>query len=618
MINQIVALHQPILRHLVLFSVALFLNLATSPAAQAQTPGPGPSDKCNYDNGKTEGLRVRSLKITARGSRVPPISPGIDGAPLLAVGEPYTSSRLSATMQALKRALTEDHENVDEAFIGSGGKNKSCGVLAVLYISPCPRIVEGGLDVEIIPYFIRLERNSSGKLILPIPRSNRPTLFTQTPRPLLAFNPKFGGDYDRRYGASEKVEITTNLLTLKPMLFNSKELPVEGNTRLSLHVMGRKSLENPFYESDVTLALKRLRPGKVLESISVDGSFTGRQEPWGEGTYRSNIGSLTLNLEAHPEWGILSRITTSAAYHYSGDRFVAGGGRRAERTSESAFEGRAIFEGRLAGGLARLGVWAETSSPNSSLDSYRRVAGLFGYQKEFAIALNQTLGIETLFGAARASGSPPEYARFYGGNSLSNFLYDQADEPALKSFPAGPLLRSFGKGEAGNRIGASLVRGGTSYRHFNMNVTIPVPGWSKPLIPAEVVDEDEGTTLKDIIKGQMGTAESFISSDLQDGGATPEAAQKEAKRIVRQIRPAVNFIADQANIFSIKPLLMFDGANLKVPSSVNNRTRFGIGGGLQLTIVVAKFEAGYMRTVRSLPGDKKGNFVTRIVFQNLF
>src|SRR5258706_5839164 len=157
MINQIVALHQPILRHLVLFSVALFLNLATSPAAQAQTPGPGPSDKCNYDNGKTEGLRVRSLKITARGSRVPPISPGIDGAPLLAVGEPYTSSRLSATMQALKRALTEDHENVDEAFIGSGGKNKSGGVLAVLYISPCPRIVEGGLDVEIIPFFFKAE-----------------------------------------------------------------------------------------------------------------------------------------------------------------------------------------------------------------------------------------------------------------------------------------------------------------------------------------------------------------------------------------------------------------------------------------------------------------------------
>jgi hypothetical protein len=43
-----------------------------------------------------------------------------------------------------------------------------------------------------------------------------------------------------------------------------------------------------------------------------------------------------------------------------------------------------------------------------------------------------------------------------------------------------------------------------------------------------------------------------------------------------------------------------------------------LGGGLQFNVVVAKFEAGYMRTVRRLPGDERGNFVVRLVFERLF
>jgi hypothetical protein len=623
MTNRIVALHTPTSRLLVLFSVALFLNLATSPAAQAQTPGPEPSKECVTDNRKPEGLPLHSLTIKARGGRVPQISARSSAEPILVVDQPYTAKKLTATMEAVNRALLNDHENVDEALVGGGGgtpggENKSLGVIAVLFINTCTRIVEGAVDAEIIPYYVRLERTKIGNLILPIPRSNRPTLFTQTPRALLAFNPKFGGNYDRKYGFSERAEISTNLLTLKPLLSDST-LPAEGNTRLNLHLMGQKSLNNPFYDSDATLSLKRLRPGKALESISIDGSFSGTEQPWGEGKYFRNAGSLRFNLEAHPQLGLLGKVTASGAYSFSGDRFFSSDGLLTEQTSENAFEGRAILDGRLAEGLVRLGIWADAASPKN-LDSYHRVAGILGYQKEIPVALNQTIGVEAIVGAGGAWGAVPEYARFYAGNSLSSFLYDQTDEPSLTSFPTGPLLRSFGKSEGGNLTGPTLVRGGTSYWHFNLNVSIPIrgPKFSTPLIPAEVVDEDSGTTLKGIIKAQMNTAEVTISSDLQDGGTPEDVANKEAKRIVAQIRPAVNFIADQANIFSIKPLLMFDGANLKVPGSLDNRTRLGVGGGLQLTIVVAKFEAGYMRTVHALPGDKKGNFVTRIVFQNLF
>jgi hypothetical protein len=80
----------------------------------------------------------------------------------------------------------------------------------------------------------------------------------------------------------------------------------------------------------------------------------------------------------------------------------------------------------------------------------------------------------------------------------------------------------------------------------------------------------------------------------------------------------VNFLADQANLFSVKPLIMFDAARLRAPGTSNNQTRIGIGGGLQLTLVIPKFEAGYMHTVRRVAGDPQGNFVMRLVFQNLF
>jgi hypothetical protein len=63
---------------------------------------------------------------------------------------------------------------------------------------------------------------------------------------------------------------------------------------------------------------------------------------------------------------------------------------------------------------------------------------------------------------------------------------------------------------------------------------------------------------------------------------------------------------------------MFDAARINAPSALNNRTRFAVGGGLQFTIVTAKFEAGYMHTVRPLPAESRGNFVFRLYFQNLF
>ena len=43
-----------------------------------------------------------------------------------------------------------------------------------------------------------------------------------------------------------------------------------------------------------------------------------------------------------------------------------------------------------------------------------------------------------------------------------------------------------------------------------------------------------------------------------------------------------------------------------------------MGGGIQFTVVTARFEAGYMRTLNPSSGDDRGNFFLRLTFQNLF
>ena len=98
---------------------------------------------------------------------------------------------------------------------------------------------------------------------------------------------------------------------------------------------------------------------------------------------------------------------------------------------------------------------------------------------------------------------------------------------------------------------------------------------------------------------------------------SPAEALTKSNRDMKDIDSLLAYVAEQANIFAVKPLFMFDAARINVPA-LNNRTRFAVGGGLQFTIVTARFEAGYMHTVRPLPAESRGNFVFGLYFQNLF
>jgi hypothetical protein len=108
--------------------------------------------------------------------------------------------------------------------------------------------------------------------------------------------------------------------------------------------------------------------------------------------------------------------------------------------------------------------------------------------------------------------------------------------------------------------------------------------------------------------------------------AAAEAALSAAKARVRpeietlfrrEILPVTNFIADNANLFAVKPLLMFDVARLAF-SGFDDETRYAAGGGLQLDIVLARFEFGYVAALNRAPGDRRGNFVGRLVLKRFF
>jgi hypothetical protein len=97
---------------------------------------------------------------------------------------------------------------------------------------------------------------------------------------------------------------------------------------------------------------------------------------------------------------------------------------------------------------------------------------------------------------------------------------------------------------------------------------------------------------------------------------TPEEARRRAEQIFGEIRPATQFVIDQANVFAAKPLLMFDVAELE--AGLERATWTAAGAGVQLVVVTAKFELGYMRTLSGPRFGARGNVFARLGFERLF
>jgi hypothetical protein len=63
---------------------------------------------------------------------------------------------------------------------------------------------------------------------------------------------------------------------------------------------------------------------------------------------------------------------------------------------------------------------------------------------------------------------------------------------------------------------------------------------------------------------------------------------------------------------------MFDVGRDRMRGAIDDRTRFDAGGGLQIDLVLARIEIGYVAALRPLPGDGRGNFVARLFMKRFF
>ena len=128
-------------------------------------------------------------------------------------------------------------------------------------------------------------------------------------------------------------------------------------------------------------------------------------------------------------------------------------------------------------------------------------------------------------------------------------------------------------------------------------------------------------TLRSVLKAQATTASSFIYDDLVDKHGFPDTPDTQAivDRIVdRDIRPGINYLADRANVYAIKPMLLADLAQIGAGGNTPATTWAAVGPGLQLNVVTARLQLGYLRTVANGSAKGGGNFFVRLVIQNFY
>jgi hypothetical protein len=615
----------------VLFAAWLVLSLPGLCLAQAPSPvdvevGSGwdqadaraahPKHKGAHERAKKAeaySLRVRYVKVEGRWAR------GISLP--MAAGDVLTPAKIFDAMEALERAITANSIN------GYGLRSK--GEIGVLYIDvdydtstpvvDATGVRPAGDTVGVIfrPHYIHVSLERIGDNVLPIPRSPRPTFFENVPKPLLALKPVFGVSQDRAFGTALGWAFQADLFNLRDPARISTA--TDENQHLDVHAQGMKSVDESFYRVDAGLRYSQRLARPLLQGFTLGADYDGIKEPLGATEHTRNAGLLSggVALKLAPS----TRLSLDTGYRRTDDAFNEPGSRT--RTSADEQTNRALLDAIPPPiyGFLRAAVW-EDNGWLSGGSSYQRMVGRIGYAKEIPVQPNQTIGLEVVAGGGAVLGNPPGYARFFGGNSSGQFLYDTPSSAALQNMPVGPLIRSFGEGRAGLQT-VSGVRGSGGFWHVNVNLTIPIRWWSRALIPNELTDiegaDGKPISLKQLLRKQVDvTGPSMLAATLKKEGMSAEEAEKKAGEILGEVRPATHFIIDDANVYSVKPLLMFDAAGMTDRGITSGETWLAAGAGLEVTIIIAKLQVGYMRTLSGPTFGSRGNVFVRLVFQNLF
>src|ERR1700752_122687 len=342
------------------------------------------------------GHKIRSVKIKARWLPAAPDLP-------LKRGDDFTPDKLRDTRLALIKIINDEKDKyavefvklkrlqiVDINFVRAGGRK--------LPAETCQAEGLGAncVDLELKPLALSTNPIFMGAPLLPLPRSNSQTFLSGVPRLLRIFDPKFGIGADGELGAVPDFEMSTDLLSFGEVAEGkpAKARPVE----LLLKARGSKSVSDPFYTSEVNLSLVLKQPTASIESLGVEASYTADHQPQLDAPYLRNAFRVDGHAAFNPATGIVNRVAVNGGYRRSSNRL---GGVNGLAVTENSYQGSAVFDGRILNGFTRAGLWLDGGKPENA-DSYHRIAGLIGYQKELVLG-DQTLGIEAMFGAGKAS-----------------------------------------------------------------------------------------------------------------------------------------------------------------------------------------------------------------------
>ncbi len=495
------------------------------------------------------------------------------------------------------------------------------GSTSVLYITSdvCPvadSTASKNVEVTIHPYYLRIDLYNIDNNILPIPRTAKPTFYKEVPKLVMATSPFIGLVNDRTFGTYAYLQTATDLLHLPGMYKPSDRLK---KNLLTLDLNLRKSFNETFY--NLAGALQFIHPLPVDKGLGWNLGFlyANGSQPINIINYDNDIAKIFASINGNGKILFADKYILSGGVQFSQNNYTLQSSKY--ENPETAYDLNALGDGRVGNGLARLGVWFNAGVPKKdiSLKPYQQVAGKLGYAVPLGRGHNN-VDLETIASFGYTWGTPPAYSGYFAGNASAGFLYSPIQSFTNMSFPGGPVIRSLGEKEGGLFPTTNSIQGGTSYWGLNLNFSIPIANWARPLIPDIVIqEEDPRITMRSAIKGQVNTAKSFIADDLAlNGGLSDDAADSAAAAIVnKDIKPTIDYLADRANIYSIKPIVFFDLGEIS-KRNADNRIWAATGAGLQLNIVNARLEIGYLQTLFPKSDASKGNFLFRFSVQNFY
>ena len=558
------------------------------------------------------GFTVRSVKVNARW--VPKnLQQRVEQ--LIGIGQLYDPAKLSAAIELVRTELVKNEGRVEFQICK--------GATSVLYVSADACAVTGNssnkeIAIVIRPYYLRIDLISIGNNILPVPRSAKPTFYEQVPVLLKATAPFVLLTNDRKYGAAIGINTSTDILHFKGVKEKGKG---SGSLQIDLGLSVKKSWINPFYEFGSTIEINH--PVYLDSTIgwNLGFNYSSYLQPLGKGNNLNQLFSFRGGIQGSTKNTIINKYAIGAGFRFLQSRYSLPSA-ISFNTDEKGFDFFAMADGRPGKSFSRMGIWFDAGFPDTKtgFKNYQRLMSRVGYST-FIGSGHNNVHLETILGAGYIWGSPPANSQFFAGNTNRNFLYESISSIRNSIKMEGPVIQSLGEKEGGLISPAGNLVGGTSYWHININFSIPVSKWAKPLIPDVIISESPRvTTLRTALKAQTETAKNFIYYDLVDNYHYPDNDETDAKAekiIDRDVRPALNYLADRANVYSIKPLLLFDIGGIN-DRSIPGKTWIAAGLGLQITLVVARLEIGYMHTIAPSADATKGNFLFRFVLQNFY